>query len=59
MKGYNEYLVPSPRWAEIGLANEDLTLASHQLRTQPRTEWKNMIQLIQQLYTLDIKHYFF
>lgn len=26
MKGYNEYLVPSPPWAETALPNEDLTL---------------------------------
>lgn len=38
MKGHNEYLVPSPPWAETALPNEDQTPTSHQLRTQPCTK---------------------
>lgn len=38
MKGHNEYLVPSPPWAETALPNEELTLTSHQLKTQPCTK---------------------
>lgn len=57
MKGYNEYLVPSPPWAETALPNEDLTLNFPPVEdTALHKGWENMIQLIQHTATLDIKH---
>lgn len=57
MKGHNEYLIPSPHWAEIGLPNEDLTLNFPLVEDAAlHKEWKNMIQLIQHTATLYFRY---